>query len=187
MQETQRQNGENLENSRAAHATGSRPQLAMWIATGLGSGFLPRAPGTFGTLVGAALVWGVASWGVIETWMGFAALLLLGWWASKEWSQYRRQSDCQEIVIDEILGIYLAWLVAEQGTLAPGPSFTLKILILFVLFRIFDVLKPWPIRPLDRWGKTLPLGWTQGGMVIVDDLLAGVIAGILGRMVYGLL
>jgi phosphatidylglycerophosphatase A len=155
---------------------GSLHTPAMLIATALGSGFVPKAPGTAGTVVGLLLVllWDAiavpSGGGPNSAGAGFAAfgvvLFFVGWWASLYWSRYNRQTDCQQIVVDEVLGYFVA-LAAFPHTW--GVLFTQ-----FVLFRIFDAGKPWPIRRLDRWGKSFPIGPAQAFMVIFDDLLAGV-------------
>ncbi|MBS1959765.1 MAG: phosphatidylglycerophosphatase A [Bdellovibrionales bacterium] len=140
--------------------------LAMLIATALGSGFVPKAPGTAGTVVGVAIV---VAWYYFAL-PGFGifafALFLVGWWSSLYWSRYKNQTDCQQIVIDEVLGYFV--------TLGFFPHSWTVLLVGFVLFRIFDAWKPWPIRTLDRWGKNLPIGPAQAFMVIFDDLLAGI-------------
>lgn len=140
--------------------------VAMLIATALGSGFAPKAPGTAGTVIGVLIV---LAWDALALpgFFPFAiALFFVGWWSSLYWSRYRGQTDCQQIVIDEVLGYFVALGVFPH---TPG-----VLLTQFVLFRIFDAWKPWPIRRLDRWGKNFPIGPAQAFMVIFDDLLAGV-------------
>lgn len=150
--------------------------FALIVATAFGSGFVPKAPGTAGTVVAFVLVllWdAVASVtpGVPHSaGAGFAtfavALFFAGWWASLHWSRYNSQTDCQQIVIDEVLGYFVA--------LGAFPHTWGVLVTQFVLFRIFDAGKPFPIRRLDRWGKSFPVGPAQAFMVIFDDLLAGV-------------
>ena len=102
---------------------------------------------------------------MILLWCG---LFIAGWWATLEWSRNVRQPDSQKIVIDEVLGYLLA-----MGSLPRVPQI---ILLQFVLFRVFDALKPPPIRQLDQWGKGFPIGPIQSFGVIADDLLAGLIS-----------
>ena len=98
----------------------------------------------------------------------FLGLFLIGWWATLEWSKNVQQTDSQKIVIDEVLGYMVA-----MGTF---PRTTTIMVIQFILFRIFDALKPPPIRQLDRMGKNFAIGPAQSFMVIFDDLLAGILS-----------
>lgn len=135
------------------------------IATGLGSGFTPKAPGTAGTVIGILLVLAVAPLSWVQQSVGFAILLAIGWWASLHWSRSVQSTDSQKIVIDEILGYWIAmWMLPVTPTV---------IITQFVVFRLFDSIKPPPIRQLDQWGKRFNIGPAQSFMVIFDDLLAG--------------
>ena len=138
------------------------------IATALGSGFTPIAPGTAGTVVGVFIIYLTRDWEF--SWvLGLGiALFLIGWWATWEWSKNVQQPDSQKIVIDEVLGYMVA-----MGTL---PRTGATLLVQFVLFRIFDSLKPPPIRQFDHWGKQFPIGWIQSFGVIFDDLMAGIVS-----------
>jgi phosphatidylglycerophosphatase A len=138
------------------------------IATALGSGFTPKAPGTAGTVVGVFIIYLTREWtnpAVLALGIG---LFFIGWWASWEWSKNVQQPDSQKIVIDEVLGYMVA-----MGTL---PRTGATLLVQFILFRIFDALKPPPIRQFDQWGKKFPIGWIQSFGVIFDDLLAGAVS-----------
>jgi phosphatidylglycerophosphatase A len=139
--------------------------IVTLIATALGSGFTPKAPGTAGTVVGVFIIYLCRDWSFLNIlWLGIA-LFLVGWWATWEWSKNVQQPDSQKIVIDEVLGYMLA-----MGTL---PRTGATLLVQFILFRIFDALKPPPIRQFDQWGKRFPIGWIQSFGVIFDDLMAG--------------
>ena len=138
------------------------------IATALGSGFAPKAPGTAGTVVGVFIIYLTREWEFSNVLYLGIGLLAIGWWASLEWSKNVQQPDSQKIVIDEVLGFMLA-----MGTL---PRTTLIIVIQFISFRIFDALKPPPIRQFDQWGKQFPIGPLQSFGVIFDDLLAGAVS-----------
>jgi len=146
------------------------------LATAAGAGFSARAPGTVGTLMGVLIVWLTRSWTPLA-FLGLGIFLFLaGWWASLEWSRNTGQSDSQRIVIDEVLGYFvaMAWLPREP-----------QILVLqFVLFRLFDVLKPPPVRQIDRWGKRFPIGKLQSLGVILDDLAAGALAFAVGMLLH---
>ncbi|MGA2586603.1 MAG: phosphatidylglycerophosphatase A [Candidatus Aminicenantales bacterium] len=135
--------------------------LARIFATFFGSGFFPVAPGTFASLIAALLFkFILASW----SWPLFAGLIVLifclGVPAATAFSKELGQKDPHEIVIDEVCGQWIAYLWS--------PGTWLPVLIGFFLFRIFDVLKPFPIRRLER----LPGGWG----IMADDVLAGLYA-----------
>ena len=98
----------------------------------------------------------------------FLCIFFAGWWASLGWSRQAKEPDSQKIVIDEVLG----YLVAV-GTFPRTPAI---LFVQFLLFRLFDVLKPPPIRQLDRFGKRFPIGAWQSLGVIMDDLIAGLFA-----------
>lgn len=142
--------------------------LVSFIVTAGGAGFSARAPGTVGTLVGVLLVFSIRDWPPLAILGLFLALFFSGWWASLEWSRNTGLSDSQRIVIDEVLG----YLVATAFL----PREPMILLTQFLLFRLFDVLKPPPVRQIDQWGKRLPIGALQSLGVILDDLAAGALA-----------
>ena len=137
------------------------------IATALGSGFSPKAPGTAGSIVAVGLVHCIRDWNAVEYVSLWLVIFFIGWWATLEWSRAHQSKDSQAIVIDEVLG----YMIATSIT----PKTTAVLWIQFILFRIFDALKPPPIRQLDQWGKRFPIGKMQSLGVILDDLLAGLI------------
>ncbi len=132
-----------------------------WLATGFGSGLAPKAPGTFGSLA-AILPWLLLrELPLVLILAVIAATFVLGLLAS-EWAMRKLGSDdpgC--VVIDEWVGLWIALLVAPPGWpwLLAG----------FALFRLFDILKPWPVGWLERR--------LDGGLgVMVDDVAAGLMA-----------
>jgi phosphatidylglycerophosphatase A len=142
--------------------------MVSLLATAGGAGFSPRAPGTAGTLVGMLIVFMTRDW---PGWAfaGFSAVLFaLGWWASLEWSRNTGVADSQRIVIDEVLGYFVATAFLPREPLILGFQ--------FLIFRFFDVVKPPPVRQIDRWGKGHPIGPLQSLGVILDDLAAGALA-----------
>jgi phosphatidylglycerophosphatase A len=147
----------------------SAPFLAMAIATWFGTGLSPKAPGTVGSL-GSLVLW--APLVLLETtwWVRLLATLAvfaIGTLASNAIVKAKGAEDPQIIVVDEVAGMGVTLLFAGNGwvSLAMG----------FVLFRIFDIWKPWPVRLADRNVK--------GGFgVMLDDVLAGVYA--LGCLVF---
>lgn len=141
------------------------------IACGFGSGLLPKAPGTWGSAVGLAL-WLLVPpqpiWQIGACVVGF----LIGWLASAQVCQRHGLADPPQVVVDEIIGVWIA--------VAALPSEALWLLVGFVLFRAFDILKPFPIRALERRFK--------GGFgVMIDDVAAGAIAGLIGYGAWHLL
>ncbi len=157
--------------------------LITFFATAAGSGLTPKAPGTAGTVVGLLLVYGLQSLSFTTRFVLFVLLFIVGWWASLEWSKIKNQKDAQTIVIDEVLGYWLTLILLEFFW---GEVFTFNVRLTFAFFafRLFDILKPPPIRQLDRWGKHFEIGPLQSLGVIVDDLLAGVYAAGLMAIVH---
>jgi phosphatidylglycerophosphatase A len=137
---------------------------ALFLATGLYSGYLPIAPGTFGTVVAVGLVWliqGLPLWVyLILTAITFAA----GVWASGEANKIFGKADARYIVIDEIVGFLITMIAIPV---------TAKWLIWgFVLFRVFDVVKPPPANYFDQRVKS-------GLGVVMDDVVAGIYGNVL--------
>ena len=138
-------------------------KLITFLATGFGSGLAPFAPGTMGTLVGVVicllclpLPWPMRLLIVI-------ALLALSIYVAGRAEKIYQKKDDQRIVIDEIIGF--------QITMLPVAITILHLCVGFVLFRVFDILKPFPIGNLQR----LPGGWG----VVIDDGAAGIYAGVI--------
>jgi len=149
--------------------------MSRAVATLFGIGRLPYAPGTWGAAAAVPLAWGIHGLG------GFPALALatlavtgLGWWAVLEATRGLADPDLSEIVIDEVAGQWVAlwplsaglWLAGADPWLFPYPGW----LGAFLVFRLFDIWKPWPVswadRRKDAWG------------VMLDDLLAGAMAAV---------
>ena len=138
------------------------------IATAFGSGFFPKAPGTAGSVIGVGIVYLVRDWSMPAYALLWLVIFIAGWWASLEWSRQTQLKDSQTIVIDEVLGYMIA--------MAALPRTASILFIQFVLFRIFDAIKPPPIRQLDQWGKKFEIGPMQSLGVILDDILAGLVS-----------
>jgi phosphatidylglycerophosphatase A len=137
-------------------------KIIKLLAAGFGSGLTPFAPGTIGTLVGIpiCLVCLPLTWPL--RFLVVVVLSALAIFISGRAEQIYQKKDDQRIVIDEIAGFQVAMLpVAITG---------LHLCVAFVLFRIFDIWKPFPIRNLQQ----LPGGWG----VVIDDVAAGIYAGI---------
>ena len=161
----------------------------MWLAQGFGVGRIPFAPGTFGSVVG--LLWFALLLASGRLWV-YAIGVLLGIAISVILSgsaeRILGEKDPGSVVIDEIIAIplcfagWVGFLFWRQGFL-PSPEFfwsrTIWPLTLgvFVLFRFFDVVKPWPVRQ----SQSLPAGWG----VTVDDVLASVYVNAVVALIYG--
>lgn len=131
----------------------------LLVAFGFGSGLSPRAPGTAGTALGLALFPVLALLPLPWYLLVVAITALGGVWVCGRAAQKLGVHDHGGIVVDEIAGIWLA--------MAGFPATWPWLLGGFLLFRFFDIVKPWPIRWLDRQ--------IAGGFgIMVDDLLAGV-------------
>ncbi|HHH48951.1 MAG TPA: phosphatidylglycerophosphatase A [Gammaproteobacteria bacterium] len=134
-----------------------------FLAFGLGSGAAPVAPGTFGTLAAIPLYLLLAPlplWGYL---LAVAAVSLAGIWLCGRTSRDLGVHDHPGIVWDEFAGYLVTMIAAPAGWLWIAAG--------FVLFRLFDILKPWPIRWIDRR--------VHGGLgIMLDDLLAGVLAAL---------
>jgi phosphatidylglycerophosphatase A len=207
----------------ASETARKKPRFALALATALGVGYIPKAPGSLGSLVGIVVailthpisliaIVGLLFFSTIG--LGFdipmlkghpapvllllpslVALLLVGLigvWSSSRVSEFAGTHDPQYVVIDEVSGMHLTLVLAimplglptrlvpgdEASVFALYSAFSLlnwKYLLMgFILFRVFDIWKPWPIRRLEK----LPGGWG----IMADDWMAGVYAAILLRV-----
>lgn len=137
-----------------------KSKLARILATWFGCGYFPKGPGTVGSLAVVVLVWfGVPA--------GWAALLLFfpAVWASGVVARELGE-DPQIVVADEVVGQWIA--------LAAVPVTIGTVIAAFILFRLFDITKPWPVRPMER----LEGGWG----IMMDDVAAGFLAAFVLRL-----
>ncbi len=145
--------------------------LATLIASGLGSGLSPFAPGTVGSLFTAFCL--LPSLGVTATihWWAWSGAVCVAIWSAEEAGRRWGVADHPAIVIDEVVGLWLAVLIPLTLTPLPIELKWWVLLGAFALFRVFDIAKPWPVGWLER---SLPGGWG----VVADDLMAGAMAGL---------
>ncbi|WP_259779790.1 phosphatidylglycerophosphatase A family protein [Aestuariispira ectoiniformans] len=138
---------------------------AKFLSTWFGVGLLRPAPGTWGTLAALPFAWGIAHY-LMPSALFLAAILAyaIGIWSSQVYSNLTRSHDASEVVIDEVAGVWL--------TLAFAPVTVTGYAAAFLLFRLFDIAKPWPIGWAD---KKLPGGFG----IMTDDMIAGLFAGII--------
>lgn len=131
----------------------------MFIATGCYSGYLPKAPGTWGSLVGLALFFVLQMLSLPVYLAAVAAIFLIGIFAAGEAEKIMDNRDPGIVVIDEIVGMLITMIAVPATPLAMASG--------FILFRIFDILKPFPIRLVDQR--------FHGGLgIMLDDVLAGI-------------
>ncbi len=140
--------------------SGATSRIARALGTWFGCGLVPKAPGTVGTLGAVPLYWLVmheaGQLGVVVTGL---LVTTVGVWAASVVQHDLRVEDPQIVVIDEVAGMLV--------TMIPVASFSWRSTIVgFVLFRLLDVFKPWPIRRLEA----LPSGWG----IVLDDVAAGI-------------
>ncbi|MDH3548791.1 MAG: phosphatidylglycerophosphatase A [Gammaproteobacteria bacterium] len=135
-----------------------------FLAFGFGTGLAPFAPGTFGSIPGLILFWLTLDFGLHVQLSIAVAMALIGIWICGESARRIGVHDHGGIVWDEIVGMYV--------TLFLAPISVVGFVLAFVLFRIMDIVKPWPIRDLDHS--------MQGGLgIMLDDLLAALYAALL--------
>jgi phosphatidylglycerophosphatase A len=150
-------------------------QLIIFLATGAYSGYSPFAPGTAGSVVGLAIGYFLApAWrshpGIFVA--CFAAVFAASCWIAGRAEEVFQEHDSSRIVLDEVLGMI--------ATMFLNPLGWPWLLAGFVLFRIFDIIKPFPAALIDR-------RMAGGPGVMLDDLFAGIYANIVLRIVAHLL
>ena len=143
-------------------------KLALCFASWFGAGLMPGAPGTFGTLTAVPLVLVLNHLGALYEGLALLLLVPLAIWSSNVCERCLRQNDPPEVVVDEVAGFLL--------TLFLLPLSWLTLCLGFVLFRVFDIVKPFPIRWFEK-------KLTGGTGVVLDDLMAGVYANLSLRLV----
>ncbi len=143
-------------------------KLALCFASWFGAGLMPGAPGTFGTLTAVPLVLVLNYLGALYEGLALLVLVPTAIWSSGVCERCLGRNDPPEVVVDEVAGFVL--------TLFLLPLSWLTLCLGFVLFRFFDIAKPFPIRRFEK-----KLGGGTG--VVLDDLMAGVYANIGLRLV----
>ena len=147
-------------------------QLGRWqhlLALGFGAGLAPRAPGTFGTLVAIPFIMAFAALGTVW-YLAFLLLgTVLGIYICGKTAEDVGEHDHGAIVWDEVIGFALTMLLV--------PLSVQSLLIGFLLFRLFDIVKPWPIRWFDLR--------VHGGLgIMLDDILAAVPAWLILQLLF---
>ena len=135
-------------------------KIALALSTWFGTGLLPGVPGTFGTLAAVPLTLALSSLTIRQKAIVLVIIVIVAIWSSGRTQDMLGKKDPSEVVIDEVAGFVLTMLLL--------PSTSLAFILGFTLFRFFDILKPFPIRHLERI--------RSGFGIVFDDLLAGVYA-----------
>jgi phosphatidylglycerophosphatase A len=154
---------DNLTLKESYRKTDISGKSALCLSSWFGSGLVPKAPGTFGTFTAVPLV--VALWYLDGFIAGLVLLflVLLAVWSAGLSERLLGRIDPPEVVIDEVAGFAV--------TLFLLPATWVVLILGFVLFRLFDIIKPFPIRFLERRVK--------GGIgIVLDDILAGIYANL---------
>lgn len=136
-------------------------RLALALASALGAGYAPVAPGTVGSVVGLVL-WRVLPASALAQGFAIIVLFAVGSWSGTVVERHLRKADPSQVVIDEVMGMLI--------TLFLNPVGWRGLIGAFLLFRIADILKPYPARRLER---------LHGGVgIMADDAMAGVYANL---------
>jgi phosphatidylglycerophosphatase A len=139
-----------------------KKRLLPWaLATWFGCGLVPIAPGTAGSLGALPLYLLALRLGRAGLAVTILVVTSVGIWAASRVARDLRQKDPQIVVIDEVAGMLI--------TMLPMSVVSLRAVVVgFVLFRLFDMLKPWPVRNFEK----LPGGWG----IVLDDVAAGIMS-----------
>ena len=142
-------------------------RAVLFVATGFFIGKIPVASGTFGSLIGLPLCFLLSRLDFLQSASVILVFILFAIGIASAAEKILKQKDPGQIVIDEIAGLMVA---------LAGLPFNLKtVLAGFIVFRVFDILKPFPIRILDTSVK-------GGSGVVLDDVLAGIYSNLVVRL-----
>lgn len=142
---------------------------ACFLGLGFGSGLAPVAPGTFGTLAAIPIYCLMQNLSLTIYLLLTIIAFIVGIWICQQSADWLGKEDPSAVVWDEIVGYLITMIAAPTGWF--------WVVIGFVLFRFFDILKPWPISLADRE--------IHGGLgIMLDDVIAGVFAGVLLQLAY---
>lgn len=162
---------------RAMKIGGPLDALAVFLATGFGAGFMPFGPGTFGSMVGLLIAYGlILAFGqdvaLLQNsilLMG-AALAAIGIWSGTRAEKIFGRKDAGQVVMDEVCGQVISFVLLGPYLARLGSQWRWWMLAGFVLFRVFDMFKPYPINQLQD---------LEGGLgVMMDDVVAGIYAAV---------
>jgi phosphatidylglycerophosphatase A len=153
----------------AARDAGLGTRLGLAVATALGVGYIPIASGTFGSMAGL-VVWAVLPASVTAEAVAIILLFVAGSWGGTVAERYFGRTDPGEVVVDEVMGMVLTLFATGVGWMGAIAG--------FFLFRVFDIIKPFPARRLEH---------LHGGIgVMADDAMAAIYANIALRAMLAL-
>jgi phosphatidylglycerophosphatase A len=145
-----------------------------WWSVGLGLGLLPVMPGTMGTFLGVPLAIIVHSVGMLAGGCLAVLITVYSWWACCATYKEHGQRDHAAIVSDEVVGVlWVLYFVPLTG---------MNVVLGFILFRLFDIAKPWPVSMIDQ--RSGPDQWGAHS-VMLDDLMAALFAIVFLKMIQG--
>ena len=145
-----------------------RERAVLFVATGFFVGTVPFAPGTFGSIIGLPICFLISRLDILIAVICTILFILFAIWMAAAAEKVLKKKDAGEIVIDELAGLIVTFI---------GIPFTLKnVIIGFIIFRAFDILKPFPIRFLEN--KV-----AGGPGIVLDDVLAGLCGNLILRLV----
>ena len=147
-------------------------KLALCLSLWFGAGLMPKVPGTFGTLAAVPIALVMNDLGVFYQILFLMIFIPMAVWSSGLSQRLLGRNDPPEVVIDEVAGLLL--------TIFLLPTSWITLSLGFILFRLFDILKPFPIRRLEK-------GIKGGTGIVLDDILAGIYANLCLRLVIYLL
>lgn len=140
-------------------------RIALALATALGAGYAPFAPGTFGSAAGLALWWLIPASASLQ-FLTIVVVFALGSWSGSVAERHFRTTDPSYVVLDEVLGMLI--------TLFMNPVGWIGALLGFLLFRVADIIKPFPANKLEA---------LHGGVgIMADDAMAAVYANLALRL-----
>ncbi len=143
-------------------------RIAVFFATGFGIGYIKLVPATFGTLLGIPLFWGL-SFTTLPIRIGLVlALVALAIYVSGIAERCMKSKDPHPVVIDEVVGYVITTLVI--------PFSLTSVMVSFIIFRMADIIKPFPITLSQR---------VSGGLgIVLDDVLAGILSALILLLIF---
>lgn len=145
-----------------------KEKSVMLLATGCFTGYIPFAPGTFGSIAGLPLCFLLSMTKLPVAILFILIFIFFAIWISTRAEKILKQNDPGCIVIDEIAGIMVTFLGL--------PFNTISVVAGFAAFRFFDILKPFPVRSMER-------KFAGGTGIVLDDIAAGILSNLVLRLV----
>ncbi len=141
--------------------------IILFIATATYTGYTPKAPGTVGTLWGVVIAYFISGFGITGQALFILGILALSIYTAGEAAKIFNQKDPARVTIDEVSGVLFAFFLV--------PFTPVNAIFVFLLFRIFDILKPWPACKIDKEMK-------GGAGIVLDDVASGIYVNIIAHI-----